>query len=63
MKNISDDSNHAVGVCPSCGYGLDYPEPIHLVFENDGGYIPCKCPKCGFEGKENYSLEFVNFTE
>lgn len=61
-EKVADDSRHASGVCPSCGYGLEYPSPITLTFDGDGGYVKSSCPKCGYKGRENYNLEFVRHT-
>jgi len=48
------------GVCPVCGsrdldYGRDYPESEEIYYE-------WQCPDCGSEGKEWYSLAFIEHT-
>ena len=52
---------HKAGICPECGkkelsYGV-------FELEGDGGYYPCKCDFCNWEGREWYDLKFANFTD
>lgn len=57
--NIKPESEHLQGYCPRCEaplwnvYGKE-------VFDGEGLYFPYKCEHCGFEGKENYALQFTN---
>lgn len=58
-KKMKPESEHLQGVCPCCNSSLwdSYGEE---VLDGENLYFSYKCPKCGFEGRENYYLEFVN---
>ena len=55
--NLLDES----GCCPVCGEeDLDY---FAFLIEDNGGYFPCSCPHCAWEGKEWYTMNFVEYID
>lgn len=56
---LKPDSKHAQGECPCCGAEL-WDHYGKEVLDGQNLYFPYTCPKCGFEGHENYYLDFIN---
>lgn len=46
--------------CPGCGHEMEFGQGE----VTDYAYIyPCSCPNCGFEGNQEYLLEFNCITD
>ncbi len=50
-------------VCPKCEEsGMEYEEDNHTAPDDDQLHMTVKC-KCGYEGREVYNFEFIEYQE
>lgn len=52
---------NCIGKCPKCGNELLNYGSLEI---SDGDFVfyPFECPECGFEGRENYELNYIDTT-
>lgn len=50
------DNEQTPEMCPKCGHIVEYGS---MVLEENQLYYPYKCPNCLDEGKEWYSINFI----
>ena len=59
-KKFGKEEEEEEGVCPKCGgIQLDYGA---MDYNGESIYYPYSCPECGIEGKEWFSMTFVQHT-